>query len=207
MAYSTIGADATTRRIPARPGSRVLPVDDAHTARRGDGVESAEYASGALSPRVDAIAHGDAVRLRRYELPPGHGLSAAGGPTISSNSTPTTCSARSDILGPGVPGNSRSPRRPEWELAPRPLCAKRRAAGHLGLIKVTLPSRRQSPETLVGVARGSIACRPPAPAGLSLVAAQLVPALLNGSLRVMSWPPVSTRLNTSNARHSNPLHN
>jgi hypothetical protein len=47
------------------------------------GVEWAKFASDQLSPRVEAIARGDAVHLSRYELPPGHALCApaAGRPT------------------------------------------------------------------------------------------------------------------------------
>ena len=41
-----------------------------------DGPESARYAHQQLSPRVHALETGQAVSFRRFELPPGHPMSA-----------------------------------------------------------------------------------------------------------------------------------
>jgi hypothetical protein len=42
--------------------------------------EFGRYAHDALWPRLHALQSGAAVEFRRYELPPGHGLEAAGRP-------------------------------------------------------------------------------------------------------------------------------
>ncbi len=39
-----------------------------------DGAESAQYASDALSPKVDALRSGKAVQVHRFELPDDHPL-------------------------------------------------------------------------------------------------------------------------------------
>ena len=81
MGRSTVRADAATR---------AYLLEDAVEFRRlmcstllEDSAESARCASDQLSGRVDELARGESVRIRRYELPSGHPMSApaAGRPT------------------------------------------------------------------------------------------------------------------------------
>ena len=77
MGRSVVDADAGTRAYllgEAREFRRLMVstlLDDPE-----HGVEYAEFASDQLSGRVDALAARKAVSLHRYELPPGHALSA-----------------------------------------------------------------------------------------------------------------------------------
>jgi hypothetical protein len=77
MARSLIHPDAQTREYllaEAREFRRLMCAtlldDDEH------GEEWAQFASDQLSGRVDALADGREVWLHRFELPPGHVLSA-----------------------------------------------------------------------------------------------------------------------------------
>jgi hypothetical protein len=73
---------------PGEPETRAYLLDGARDFHRlmcstllnddEHGEEWAEFASGQLSPRVEMIAAGKAVHLSRFELPPGHPLSAPG---------------------------------------------------------------------------------------------------------------------------------
>ena len=80
MGRSVVNPDAQTRAYllgEAREFRRLMCAtlleDDEH------GEEWAQFASDQLSGRVDALESGKAVWFHRYELPPGHALSAPHG--------------------------------------------------------------------------------------------------------------------------------
>jgi hypothetical protein len=72
-----------TTRPDDESATRAYLLEEAREFRRlmcstllEESAEMAQFASDQLSPRVDALANGRAVRLHRFELPPGHVLSA-----------------------------------------------------------------------------------------------------------------------------------
>jgi hypothetical protein len=77
MGRSVVDADDHTRAYllgEAREFRRLMCATLLDDSEHGE--DWAQYASDQLSGRVDALASGKAVLLSRYELPPGHALSA-----------------------------------------------------------------------------------------------------------------------------------
>jgi hypothetical protein len=77
MGRSVVDADASTRAYllgEAREFRRLMCATLLDDAEHGE--QWAQFASDQLSGRVDAIESGRAVWFHRFELPPGHALSA-----------------------------------------------------------------------------------------------------------------------------------